>query len=136
MPTIKTSVRSEKPFEKQCIMSRNVTIAATAVDAGNTGQTHILRAGLVLGRITASGKYVAYDAAGTDDGRRDARCILRYQVDLKDGDPGAAASDHVANVMWIGEAVSGHCIGYDAGAAADLAKNAALDNGLIEFTTT
>lgn len=136
MGMIKTAQRSEKPFVKQLIMTRNVTIASTAVDAGNTNQTHILRAGLVLGRITSSGKFVAYDAAGTDDGRRDARCILLDQVDLKDGDPGAAATDHIGVVMWIGEAISGHCIGYDAGAAADLAKNAALDNGFIEFATT
>ena len=53
-------------------------------------------------------------------------------VDLKDGDPGASASDHYGVVMWIGHANSGDCIGYDAAAATDLAK-AGGGLGYIEF---
>ena len=123
--------RTEKPFIKQLVQTKVVTIVSTALDAGNTGQTHILRAGLALGRITASGKYKEYNAAG-GDGSEDCDCILYDQVDLKDGDPGASASDHEAVVMWVGEAVSDHVILYDAAAAADLAK-AGGGLGTIEF---
>lgn len=35
-----------------------------------------LVAGAVLGKVTASGKYVAFDNVGTDDGRRTAAGIL------------------------------------------------------------
>jgi hypothetical protein len=35
-----------------------------------------LPSGTVLGRITATGKYVKYDEAGTDDGRRVAAAVL------------------------------------------------------------
>ena len=45
-----------------------------------------LVAGAVLGKITASGKYVAYDNAGTDDGRRTAAGILFGAVDASGGD--------------------------------------------------
>lgn len=45
-----------------------------------------LVAGAVLGKVTASGKYVAYDNAGTDDGRRTAAGILFDAVDASGGD--------------------------------------------------
>lgn len=45
-----------------------------------------LVAGAVLGKVTASGKYVAYDNAGTDDGRRTAAGILFAKADASSGD--------------------------------------------------
>lgn len=45
-----------------------------------------LVAGAVLGKVTASGKYVAYDNAGTDDGRRTAAGILFGAVNASGGD--------------------------------------------------
>ncbi|MAC56931.1 MAG: head decoration protein [Novosphingobium sp.] len=45
-----------------------------------------LVAGAVLGKVTASGKYVAFDNAGTDDGRRTAAGILMDKVDASGGD--------------------------------------------------
>lgn len=45
-----------------------------------------LVAGAVLGKVTASGKYVAFDNAGTDDGRRTAAGILMDNTDASSGD--------------------------------------------------
>jgi hypothetical protein len=45
-----------------------------------------LVAGAVVGKITASGKYVAYDNAGTDDGRRAVAGILVGGVNATSGD--------------------------------------------------
>ncbi len=57
-----------------------------------------LVAGAVLGKVTASGKYVAYDNTGTDDGRRTAAGILVAAVD-------ASAGDVVGRAMLRGPAV-------------------------------
>ena len=101
MGKITTTTHAEKAFLKQEVMNGRVTIDSGALDAGNTGQTHILRAGLVLGIITAQGTYVEYDDDGTDDGRRVAQCVLMQEIDLKDGDPGASATD-LSNVSLSG----------------------------------
>lgn len=45
-----------------------------------------LTAGAVLGKITATGKYVTYDDGGTDDGRRTAAAVLYDDCDASDGD--------------------------------------------------
>lgn len=45
-----------------------------------------LVAGAVVGIVTASGKVVAYDNAGTDDGRRTAAGILFAPVNASGGD--------------------------------------------------
>jgi hypothetical protein len=45
-----------------------------------------LLAGTVIGRVTASGKYVAYDNVGTDDGRRTVAGILVDAVNATAGD--------------------------------------------------
>ncbi len=45
-----------------------------------------LVAGAVVGKVTASGKYVAFDNAGTDDGRRTAAGILVAACDASGGD--------------------------------------------------
>jgi hypothetical protein len=45
-----------------------------------------LQAGAVLGRQTSGGKYVAFDNAGTDDGRRAVAGILVDNVNATAGD--------------------------------------------------
>lgn len=45
-----------------------------------------LVAGHVVGKVTASGKFVAYDNAGTDDGRRTVAGILVAAVDASGAD--------------------------------------------------
>src|SRR5947199_5987994 len=41
-------------------------IDAAATDVGNSGQTGVLRKGLLLGKITSSGNLTAYSATATD----------------------------------------------------------------------
>lgn len=137
MAGITTFERPSKPFVSQLLMTRKVTIdGTTAIDSTNTGQTHVLRQGLILAHNSAdTGKYVDYLASHTATEGNIASCILLEQVDLKGGDPGAASADKVATVMWIGEAVSTHCIGYDAGAVTDLNVLDSALNGYILFTT-
>lgn len=45
-----------------------------------------LVAGAAIGKVTASGKYVAFDNAGTDDGRRTLAGFLVAAVDASGGD--------------------------------------------------
>lgn len=62
-----------------------VLLVSTARDAFGSpahSPSTTLRKGLVLGRITASGKFCEYDDDGTDDGRRVARGILDEEVNL------------------------------------------------------
>lgn len=55
-----------------------------------------LKRGTLLGKITASGKYVTCDSGGTDDGRRVPSCILAQDTD-------ATSADKVAPVYLSGE---------------------------------
>lgn len=57
-----------------------------------------LVAGTVVGKVTASGKYVAYDNAGTDDGRRTPAGILVAAVD-------ASAADKAGRALLRGPAI-------------------------------
>ncbi len=46
----------------------------------------VLARGTCLGKVTASGKHVIVDSAGTDDGRRTPVAILAEAADATDGD--------------------------------------------------
>ncbi len=98
-----------------------ITIVASAVDAGNTPTT-TLRKGLVLGKITASGKYKEYDPSASD-GSETAALILVDEVDLlQDSVDGATARDQLATGMMHGVVDESALHGCDA------AAKAALDN--------
>ena len=98
-----------------------VTIAAAAVDAGNTPTT-TLRKGLVLGKVTATGKYKEYDPSASD-GTETAALILVDQVDmLQDSTDGATPRDQLATGMQHGVVDESRLHGCDA------AAKAALDN--------
>ena len=58
----------------------------------------VLEAGAVLGKITASGKFVAYNDDGTDDGRRTVAGILVEAVD-------ATGADAVGRALVRGPAI-------------------------------
>jgi len=51
-----------------------------------TIDTGVLTRGTCLGKITATGKYVICDSAGTDDGRRTPVAILAEDVDATSAD--------------------------------------------------
>ena len=74
-----------------------VTISSAARDDTHTSYTTTLRKGLVLGRITASGKYAEYDDTASD-GTQVARAILDEQVKVVDVD--AVARDVSARVCF------------------------------------
>jgi hypothetical protein len=68
------------------------------VDAVTVLSGQNLVAGTVVGIVTASGKYVAYDNVGTDDGRRSVAGILV-------GDVNASAADKAGKVLRRGPAM-------------------------------
>lgn len=95
-----------------------ITVDAGARDSGNTPDT-TLRKGLVLGKVTASGKYKEYDD-GAADGTEVAACILTDQVNLLDEE--GTAVDSFATGMVHGVAEESKCQGLDANGKADLSQ--------------
>lgn len=81
-------------------LDTTVLLASTARDPNSPLRTTILRAGLVLGRITASGKYAQYND-GASDGTQTAVGLLLSDVDLLDAS--AVAQDVPAVIMQAGE---------------------------------
>lgn len=96
----------------------NVWIVSTARDSGNTPTT-TLRPGLVLGEISATGKYAEYDDSATD-GTQTAKLILDEQIDLINEETNAA-QDTQAHCVWHGRVSSGALIGIDPNGKTDLA---------------
>lgn len=98
-----------------------VELNVNARDATHTGyRTTYLRRGLVLGKITATGKYIDYDDDGTDDGRRTAVCILNEDVDLLDEFGSAVTGPVMASVIVQGYIDATNLLGIDANGKADL----------------
>jgi len=95
-----------------------VVIDAAARDADNSPTT-TLRKGLVLGKITESGKYKEYDPSAVD-GSATARVILDDQVDLLD--ESGSPADTEALGAFRGDFIAAALIGLDAGAKADLTQ--------------
>ncbi len=93
-----------------------ITIDSSARDSGNTPTT-TLRKGLVVGKITATGKYAQYDD-GAADGTEVAACILADQVNLLDED-GNAQDSHSVGVIH-GVVDESKLVGIDANGKADL----------------
>lgn len=75
----------------------------------------VLLSGTVLGKITASGKYTAYDD-GNSDGTETAVGILLNRVDPTNG-------DELGSLQIMGVVRSGSLYGLDAAAMADLAEH-------------
>lgn len=76
----------------------------------------VLEAGTVLGVVTASGEYAAYDA-GAADGSETAAGVLYSKVDAT-----SAAVDAVA-IVRLAEVDGGSLTGNDADGTTDLAAN-------------
>lgn len=94
MPGVTASIQSvENTFEwgpQTPWMSVGVQLLSTAVDAGSTPTT-VLRRGLVLGKVTATGLYREYLPANTD-GSQFPVGILNDNVDMYDARAGAVAN--------------------------------------------
>ena len=95
-----------------------IVLDAAARDDDNSPTT-TLRKGLVLGKVTATGKYKEYDPSASD-GTETARLILDDAVDLLD--EAADAADTEGLGAFRGDFVAAALIGLDAGAKADLTQ--------------
>ena len=84
----------------------SVTIASSST---------VLSGGTVLGRITSSGKYTAYNN-GNSDGTETARGILFERVDASDG-------DHLGSMQVMGVVRSGSLIGIDDAGRVELSEH-------------
>lgn len=73
-----------------------------------------LPSGTVLGKITATGKYVKYDEAGTDDGRRVALAVLMNAC------PGVNGDYKRAVIARDAEVIQSMLTGIDANGIVDL----------------
>lgn len=132
MVGIREFTRAEIPWLSTCLLTLKVTVDATTVDAGNTGQTHILRSGLMVSENSTTSNFTEYRTGGSAGEGDVASYIMLEQTDLKGGDPGATAIDRVVTVLAIGSVVAGQVLLQDAGALVDLAK-AGGGLGWIEF---
>ena len=107
-----------------------VQIDTTARDAGNTAyRTTYLRPGLVLGKVTATGRYKEYDDTDAD-GTEVAKGVLGQGVDLLDP-LGVAKTEHPAGVRMVrqGHIDGALLIGADANGLADLVTAGFLVKG-------
>lgn len=88
----------------------SIVLVSSAVDSGSTPTT-TLRPGLVLGQITASGKYKQYDPTSTD-GSEVPVGVLRWGRNMLDPRSGSAV-DHQASLMIAGSLKVGSLFGFD-----------------------
>lgn len=86
------------------------------------GGTGVVLAGTVLGKVTASGKYVPYNDDGTDDGSRTAAAILLADVDATSADSTAVGITRLAEV-WTDRLIWG----------AGVTTNTEKTNGLADL---
>ena len=117
---ITTSPRTVRLSDYGVETDTTVLIVSTAVDPGGTPSTSVLRAGLVLGKITASGKYKEYNN-GSSDGSEVAVGILAHDVDLRAPVSGTAG-DTPAVIMTVAEVDESKLIGIDANGKSDLTR--------------
>jgi hypothetical protein len=85
-------------------------IVSTTTDAGSSPTT-TLRPGLLMGKVTASGKWGKYDPTATD-GREVAQGILRFGVNMLD--TGGTAADKAGVFVIKGFAKNGSVYNLDA----------------------
>ena len=102
-----------------------VLMVSTARDPNSPNSTSVLRAGLVLGKVTASSKYKQYDNAAAD-GSEVAAGFLRHSIDLRDA--AGTQQDTPAVMITVCEvstakipASGANYTGLDANAITDLA---------------
>ncbi len=74
----------EYMLNRDHVMSKTVVLNSTAVDSGGDPVETNLRKGLVLGKITATGKYAQYNNSASD-GTEVARGVLDFDVNMLDG---------------------------------------------------
>lgn len=83
-----------------CVYVTYAVVSGAARDAGNTGNTTVLRPGLVMAQITATGKWIQY-TPGASDGSEIPRGILT-EFGLNTQLDGADADRFLATIMVKG----------------------------------
>jgi len=111
--TVPTPATDVEFLASKHMITKAVTLDAETVTADDNGDK-TLRAGTVLGEITASGLYGPYDAEA-EDGRSTAACILLNTVNLRHGNAAAAALTH-------GVVLEARLTGIDAAAKEQLSR--------------
>lgn len=71
-------------FEVIREVTNGITIDSAAVTADGNGDK-IIRKGMPMAKLTASGKFVPYNSTG-EDGSQNPTVILKRTVNVKDGD--------------------------------------------------
>ena len=106
--------------DDKTIIKATVRINASAADAGNTTlRTTYLRAGLGLGKITATGQYKEYNAGGSD-GSETLVGILDEDVDTLDDAGNALTAPIMADIIIGGYVDADKIILIDAAGKTDL----------------
>tara|TARA_R110000803_G_scaffold210718_2_gene283387 strand:- start:14800 stop:15612 length:813 start_codon:yes stop_codon:yes gene_type:complete len=105
---------------------KSVVIDSATADAGNTPTT-LLRAGLILGKVTSTGQYSDYDADAID-GTQIAEVILAEEINTLDHD--ANAVDRVFQVVTGGAAKAGQLLLLDEQARKLLGNRFTFDDDL------
>lgn len=109
--------------DEQRVIGKGI-VSSAARDSGNSTTT-TLRGGLVMARLTASGKLVAYSASGANGAGSDQPLGILFQgVNLLDYT--GTASDRMMPLILSGRIRDGQCFGLDGHA-----KNALSNRGFI-----
>jgi len=113
------AITKETHTYEQILADVEKDYAVSVIFAQQAGATADVERGTVLGKITASGKYVEYDDDGTDDGRRVATGILKTAIKKED----LIAGDVTVAMYIRGVFVKDKLTGWDSAGQADLNAN-------------
>lgn len=110
-PEVKTKTSTPTDFVKSGHMIvKQITVDGAARDSGNS-PTNKLRKGLLLGKVTATGKYKQYDDTASD-GTEVAAGILLDEVNVHDED--GNDQDRIATILVHGVVDDSKIYGKDA----------------------
>ena len=99
-----------------------INIDSLTTDTGNTGQTHILRAGLAMGMVTADGNYREYDDGNDPAGIGVCLGFLWHTVNVKDSQGTARDTTGILCIGGQGLIDEDLVFGLDANGKTDLAN--------------
>lgn len=110
------------------IFDANPLIVSTAIDAG-ASPTSVLRAGLIMAQVTASGKWAEYDVTATD-GREVARGVLVEAISMMNIVSQVVEDKPGGLVMVGGLLMASKLYGLDANARRQLGKRFVFDDAI------
>jgi len=126
-PTVESSENSFLWGPNTWYLLKGIVVSSAAVDAGSTPTTD-LRAGLVMGKVTSSGEYVAYSGTATD-GSEVAEGVLFSGVRTLSPLTGTAV-DQLGQIVVGGAVKGGSLYGIDQLARAQMHGRFVFDDDL------